>query len=449
MHLLLERKAASRRPDSRFWVCHQNSFAEKHACATVGINERLMKLRISFSRIRYWDLQGSGPWCPWGLPRCPSHCLGGGNDARRLLRRYEKKGSKSDCGNCRGISLLSVTGKIFARVILNRRITVSEQTLPEAQCSFWTGRSTVDMIFAVTQLQEKCIEQNKPIYSVFIDLTKAFDTVNREALWTILERIECLPKLVSMIRLFHDVMTGQVLSNGNVTDAFVISNGVKQGCVLGPVLFNVFFTCMLSYAVQDLEKGVYIRYRLDRSFFDLRRLTAKTKSLQTLLQEVLFADDCALVAHAEQNLQRMLDRFSEASKLLGKMEVLHQPAPYSCPSPTITIDDKQLANVEHFKYLGSTISCDGSRDREFVTRISKASELQGSLPNRVFSENNIRLSTKLKVYNAVVLPFLLYGCDMWTLCRMNIKKLELFHMRFHPGNQVAGPHKKSEGPQSS
>ena len=49
-----------------------------------------------------------------------------------------------------------------------------------------------------------------------------------------------------MIRLFHDGMTGQVLSNGNVTDAFVISNGVKQGCVLAPVLFNVFFTCMLS-----------------------------------------------------------------------------------------------------------------------------------------------------------------------------------------------------------
>ena len=95
------------------------------------------------------------------------------------------------------------------------------------------------------------------------------------------------------------------------------------------VIFNVFFTCMLSHAVQDLKKGVYVRYRLDGCLFDLRRLKAKTKSLQTLLQEILFADDCALVAHAEQDLQRMLDRFSEASKLfgltisLGKTEVLH------------------------------------------------------------------------------------------------------------------------------
>ena len=126
-----------------------------------------------------------------------------------IVSHYKKKASKLDCRNYRGIFLLSVAGKIFAWVILNRLITVSEQTLPEAQCSFRPGRSTVDMIFAVRQLQEKCIEQNKPLYLVFIDLTKAFDTVNREALWTVLERIGCPPKLVSIIRLFHDGMTAR------------------------------------------------------------------------------------------------------------------------------------------------------------------------------------------------------------------------------------------------
>ena len=191
------------------------------------------------------------------------------------------------------------------------------------------------MIFAVQQLQEKCIEQNEPLYSVFIDLTKAFDTVNREALWTVLECIRCPPKF----------MSGQVLSNGNMTDAFMVSNGMKQGCVLAPVLFNVFFTRMLSHAVQDLEKGVYIRYCLDGSLFNLCQLTAKTKNLQTLLQEVLFADNCALMAYTEQDLQQMLDHLSEASKLFGltinlrKMEVLHQPAlyyPLPPPSPLTT-----------------------------------------------------------------------------------------------------------------
>jgi len=291
------------------------------------------------------------------------------------------------------------------------------------------------MIFVMRQLQEKCTEQNMPLFSVFIDLTKAFDTVNREALWTVLERIGCPPRFILMIRLFHDGMTGHVLSRGNVTEAFAISNGVKQGCVLAPVLFNVFFACMLSHAVRGLEKGVYIRYRLDGSLFDLRRLTAKTKSLQTLLQEVLFADGCALVAHTESDLQMMLDRFSEASKLfgltvsLGKTEVLHQPAPNTHPpAPSIVFDNTQLANVEHFKYLGSTISCDGSLDKEIALRISKASQALGRLRTRVLNQHSIRLSTKLKVYNAVVLPSLLYGCETWTLYRRHVKKLEYFHM---------------------
>ena len=275
-----------------------------------------------------------------------------------------------------------------------------------------------------------------PLFSVFIALTKAFDTVNRETLWTVLECIGCPPKFISMIRLFHDGMTGQALSNGNVTEAFAISNGVKQGCVLAPVLFNVFFTCMLSHTVRDLEKGVYIHYGFDGSLFDLRRLNAKTKSLQSLLQEVLFADNSALVAHTESDLQLMLDRFSRASKLfgltvnLGKTKVLHQPAPNNhFPAPNIIIDDTPLANVEHFKYFGSTISCDGSLDKEIASRISKASQALGRLRNRMLNQHNIRLSTKMKVYNALVLPSLLYGCETWTLYRRHVKKLESSHMR--------------------
>lgn len=174
-----------------------------------------------------------------------------------------------------------------------------------------------------------------------------------------------------MIKVFHEDMTGQVLSRGNVMEAFAISNGVRQGCVVAPVLFNTFFTCMLSHAVRNLEKRVYIRYQLDSSLFDLHHLTAKRKSHQDLIKEALFADDCALVTHTELDLQLMLDRFSEASKLfgltisLGETELFHQLAPnMNPPASSILIDDTQLANVDQFKYLGSTISSDGTLDRE-------------------------------------------------------------------------------------
>ena len=93
----------------------------------------------------------------------------------------------------------------------------------------------------------------------------------------------------------HDCVTGQVLTEGDATEPFEISNGVKQGCVLAPVIFNIFFTCMLAHSVQDLESGVHIRYHLGGSLFDLCHLTVKTKFLIDLIQEALFTNDCALV----------------------------------------------------------------------------------------------------------------------------------------------------------
>lgn len=354
-----------------------------------------------------------------------------------IVSLYKNKGSKSDCGNYRGISLLSIAGKILARIILNRLITsISEENLPETQCGFRPGRSTVDMIFAVRQVQEKCKEQNLDLYAVFIDLTKAFDTVNREALWVILQRLGCPRKFVQLIQQFHDNMTGLVLSGGEASDTFDISNGVKQGCVLAPVLFNLFFTCVLSHAVRDIEDGVFLKYRLDGSLFDLRRLNAKTKTIERIILEALFADDCALMAHTEAALQLIVDKFAEASRLfgltisLGKTEVLYQPTPLSTDSqPSISIEGTELKTVEDFKYLGSIISCDGSLDKEINARICKASQALGRLKARVLKQHNIQMSTKLKVYKTVVLTSLLYGCETWTLYRKHIKLLERFHMR--------------------
>jgi len=70
-----------------------------------------------------------------------------------IVTLYKNKGDRSDCNNYRGISLLSVVGKVFARIVLNRLQTLAARIYPESQCGFRSGRSTTDMIFTVRQLQ--------------------------------------------------------------------------------------------------------------------------------------------------------------------------------------------------------------------------------------------------------------------------------------------------------
>ncbi|KAL8583862.1 hypothetical protein ACOMHN_040331 [Nucella lapillus] len=115
---------------------------------------------------------------------------------------------------------------------------------------------------------------------------------------------------------------------------------------------------------------------------------------------------------------------------LGKTEVMFQPTPTSARGPpSISIEGTKLKTVEEFKYLGSVISSDGSLDKEVNARICKASQALGRLRSRVLNQHNTQQSTKLKVYNAVVLTSLLYGCETWSLYRRHVKLLERFHMR--------------------
>lgn len=92
-----------------------------------------------------------------------------------------KKGDKADCGNCRGISLLSTTGKVLACVLADRLLPNSEEILTESKYGFHLSRGTADMIFTARQLQEKCREHKEPLHMSFIDLTKTFATHSRSA----------------------------------------------------------------------------------------------------------------------------------------------------------------------------------------------------------------------------------------------------------------------------
>ena len=156
------------------------------------------------------------------------------------------------------------------------------------------------MILTARQQQEKCQEQNVDLYMTFVDLTKAFDTVRRDGFWKIMAKSGCPPRYIAMVRQFHDGMQARVQNDGQYTEPFPVTNGVKQGCVMAPTLFSMMFSAMFTDAFQDVDAGFPIRYRFDGKLLNLRRLQAKSKVQQDVVDKLLYTDDLAENAKLEE-----------------------------------------------------------------------------------------------------------------------------------------------------
>ena len=103
--------------------------------------------------------------------------------------------------------------------------------------------------------------------------------------------------------------------DGATSDPFNILSGVKQGCVLAPTLFGIFFATLLKHAFGESTEGIYLRTRSDGNLFKLSRLRAKTRVHEKYVRDLLFADDAAITTHTQEDLQRLLDSFSDTLNL--------------------------------------------------------------------------------------------------------------------------------------
>ena len=113
------------------------------------------------------------------------------------------------------------------------------------------------MIFTARQLHGKFQEQNVDLYMTFVDLTNAFDIVSRDGLWKIMAKCGCPPRFMAMVRRFHDGMQARVQNDGEYSEPFPVTNGVKQGCVMASKLFSMLFSALLIDAFQDVDAVLY------------------------------------------------------------------------------------------------------------------------------------------------------------------------------------------------
>ena len=194
--------------------------------------------------------------------------------SRMVVTPIHKKGDVLIRKNYRAIALLSIPGKIFLRVLMERMKEKVTSKLSESQYGFRPGRGTVDAIFILRQIIEKAKEKNIPIHFHFIDFKAAFDTIWRNALWKMLEGIGVNPKIINIIKYIYENTQCAVMIDGNLTDWFSVLVGVRQGCILSPMLFNIF----LEFIMDELKSLNEFRLKND------------------MAADIRYADDTTLVS---------------------------------------------------------------------------------------------------------------------------------------------------------
>ena len=330
---------------------------------------------------------------------------------KAIITPIFKKKDKLDCSNYRGISLLSHAGKIFTYILQKRIQLKAEEILSESQAGFRPGRSTVDQLFSLRQIGEKYMEKNRDIYICYIDFEKAFDSVWQEGIWKALALFGFPNKITRLLKDLYDKSQSCVRVNGDLTDWFQTKVGVRQGCIISPQLFNILLELVMAYATTDSAIGIHIQGQL--------------------INNLRFADDIALLAENNKDLQSLVTSVYNYSKNLGlkinigKTEV--QAMSKKDITMNISINGTQLNQVENFIYLGGKISQKGSCCDDVKHRIGKSLGAVQSL-NVIWKSKDISIATKVKLYQTLILSILTYGSETWTLKKEDENRLLVFEM---------------------
>ena len=256
---------------------------------------------------------------------------------------------------------------------------------------------------------EQSIEWQASLYVCFVDFEKAFDSVDQQTIWNILSYYGVPDKFINIIRLLYKDYTCQVVHNGKLSEEFAVTTGVRQGCLLSPLLFLVILDWVTKTAYASSGKGIQWTF---------------TKKLEDLE----FADDLALLAHRLQDMQEKVEALKEAAQRVGlkinqeKTKVLRTNNLQEAP---ILIEGKAVEDVQEFVYLGSKISQTGGTDEDIAARIRKARQAFAIL-RPVWRSTAISKHTKLRVFDSNVKSVLLYGSETWRVVKSSSNKIQTF-----------------------
>ena len=188
-----------------------------------------------------------------------------------IIPLFKNKGSVDDVNNYRGITLLSVLGKLFTSALNSRLTTYLEgiSALGEDQAGFREGYSTLNHIFVLHCLIDFYLQKNKRLYCAFVDYSKAFDLIDRSTLWIKLLGIGIKGKVINVIYNLYASAKSCVKKKNDLSQYFSCNVGVRQGDNLSPLLFATFLNDFESYVSQEYEGLSFVNRESTRVICDV------------------------------------------------------------------------------------------------------------------------------------------------------------------------------------
>ena len=173
-----------------------------------------------------------------------------------------KKGNAKECSNYRTIALISHASKVMLKILQARLQQYVNCELPEFQAGFRKGRGTRDQSANICWIIKKAREFQKNIYFCFIDYATAFDCVDHNKLWKIVQVMGIPDHLTCLLRNLYAGQEATVRTGHGTTDWFQIGKGVCQGCILSPCLLNLYAEHIMRNAgLEEAQAGIKIARR--------------------------------------------------------------------------------------------------------------------------------------------------------------------------------------------
>ena len=338
-----------------------------------------------------------------------------------MISPIHKKGSKTNPDNYRGISLLSCLGKFFAAVLNQRLLKYvnDNNILSKAQLGFLAGNRTSDAHLILYNLIDYyCKTKGTYLFGCFVDFSKAFDSLPRNSLFKKLLDYNINGK-------FYDCLANMYMGDqccikvGNrITDLFTANQGVKQGCILSPLLFNIF----LSDLQQKLEES--------------QNNPAKISTDQTL-GCLIWADDLLLLSQTEiglNNMLRTLNNFSQQNGLTINMDktkamIFNKTGRHM--RRNFFLGNEKVNTTREYKYLGFKITPSGEINSGICDLKDRALKGFFKLKKKMGPFFIKHPLVTMKLFQTLIKPILLYSSDFWGVLKMpKNNPLENLHMKF-------------------